>query len=112
MQTTGPYDIDEYYESSPQLGCRPCFLMVNDMALFQCTECRTIFSLKRHKRTISLFLRDRYGDEFWEKEYEKLKKIKSLVNRKRFDQLNKISYTGNNKSGIIKSIRYFYEQKL
>jgi len=87
-----------------------CEPRVNDMGLIQCVDCLVLFNLQKNKKYIISCLKERHGS-LWEKRYDELKEIRSLIRRRRFEKLRPVEYTfweeGRKK---IKTIRLFYEK--
>lgn len=86
--------------------CDPCYVGVNDLALFQCRYCLALLD----RKYVVMILQDEYGED-WLPEMRVLNKIRRLVNARKFDQLDEIYLTLTKDNGEEKTERRFYALK-
>lgn len=91
--------------------CAPCHIRVNELGLYQCTGCRAIFEGRTGSELVRKSLIELNGVDCWEEAYEELEKIRSLVNQKKFDQLQMTLLVLRDNNGNIKTSRRFYALK-
>jgi hypothetical protein len=94
----------EFHNSGCQIG-------INDLGITQCRECRALFSWNRDKKVIKRLLAQQYGEDFAEKEYQKLVEIRRLIRRYKFSELVSIVCTYSKENGKIRTTRRFYDKR-
>lgn len=104
-------EVSGYTSTNIDYRCQNvCNIKINDLGLYQCFDCRAIFSLKnKHDRQyIILCLKYRH-DNMWPEYFKQLKEIRRLVVGNNFQLLRtcKHSYEKNNEKTIE---RMFYEK--
>lgn len=95
------------WDGSDYERCAPCYPMIGDFGTPQCTECLGWGT--PYKKWVIKCFQELHGDDAKE-EYKKLLEVKSLLRRKRFDQLRKIHIVYYDKNGVIETSRGFYEK--
>lgn len=71
--------------------CDPCYVAVNDLGQYQCRDCGMFFPNK--KEILMAELRQVYGPDIVEDEYQKLKKLRWFALRNNNPLSDKISTT-------------------
>jgi len=103
-------EVSHYISTNIEDRCQGvCHIMVSDLGLYQCFDCRVIFSIRNrgHRLYITQCLEHQYGD-LWTEYFKQLKRTKRLVLSGNLAQLH-IYRHSYEKSGSKSKERVFFE---